>query len=669
MANEELARAARKLQLREAAVGFAAKENEIDFETGAPMGLRATVGTLDKPEDRLNTVRKSFPNAFPAPEFEGGKNNFFFMNPETGKLTLFNPRGLDAGDIPGVARETAQAVGGTVGAVVGAATSPVTGPLGPVVGAGLGTMAGEEIANLTARAFGAQDTRTLPERAKSTAAIGGAATAGQGVGSAVGAGLRAGTRGTIRGGAAGRTEAQQSIADLAKFGTTPSVAQATKSAFFDSMESLVSRIPGGAGRIRTVVKSTSEKISKAIESKAAKLGGRQGIDPEFAGRTISGGVDDFVGRFQSRAGELFEDLNKFIPEDKVVSTANSKAVLDKLSNKVDIPEINNLLTTPTIRQLGGALPDEINFGTLQQIRTAVGQKLGTIGLVSDVPKAELKQIYKALSDDIRVAARDVGDDALKSFNRSNTFYSAGLSRIEGILEPLVKNKAPERVFQALERGGKSGATQIRATMRSLTKEQQRVVASAALRRLGLAAASQQTAEGTEFSLFSFLTRWSQLDKAAKDALFKRPGFGGIGNDLDALSRAAARAQESSRAFFNPSGTAAAGLGGFGIMVSSGMAVTGALTGRTEFLLFPAIMAAGAVTANQAARLMTNPNFVRWLAQSTRLKANGIGGHIGRLSGVAATADPETKQAILDFSSNIGEFLPPEEQGSAPNVLN
>ena len=696
MPREDLIRAAKKLQLREAAVGLATKEGDIDFETGAPASVRAIVGALDKPEDRLSTLRKTFPGAFPAPEFEGGRDNFFFMNPDTGKLTLFNPKGLDTGDIPGVAREATQAVLGTGGAILGAPG----GPIGAAVGAGLGTMAGEEVANLVAQGFGAEDTRTLEERAKSTAAIGGGATIGQGVGSAVGAGIRAGTRGAIRGGAAGRLEAQQSVEDLARFGTTPSVAQATKSAFFDSMESLLSRIPGGAGRIRTVVKETSDKISRAIESKAAKLGGRTGIDTEFAGRTIIKGAEDFVGRFKTTAGELFDSLRTSIPNDVVVPVRNTIDILSELTTPVPgAPKVSAALRNPEATKLATAVrgdatiqnvfkdtgildqfgnpitrqiqvgQDGLPFGVLLDLRSAVGRKLADSGLVSDIPRAELKRIYSNLTADIKDAASAAG--VLPKFNRANSFYNAGLSRIEGSLEPLVRNKVPEKVFQALERGGKSGATQIRTVMRSLTKEQQRVVASGTMRRLGLATASQQTAEGTEFSLFSFLTRWSQLDNAAKDALFRRPGFRGISQDLDALARAGARAQESSRAFFNPSGTAAAGLGGFGIMISAGMAVTGAVTGRTEFLLFPFIMAAGAVTANQAARLMTNPNFVRWLAQSTRLKPNGIGGHIGRLSGVAATADPETKQAIQDFASNIDQFLPPDkpQQGAAPNVLN
>jgi hypothetical protein len=261
---------------------------------------------------------------------------------------------------------------------------------------------------------------------------------------------------------------------------------------------------------------------------------------------------------------------------------------------------------------------------------------------------------------MREAAKRAGPEATKAFNRSNKFYGGGLKRIDDVLEPLVKNRTPEKIFESLERGGKSGATQIRAVMKSLKPEQQRVVSATVMRRLGLTPAGQQGAEGGVFSLSTFLTNWNRLDKAAKDALFRRPGLQGMAHDLDALARAAERAQESSKAFFNPSGTAAAGVGSFGIMVSAGSLVTGAVTGSPGFLMFPAIMASGAVSANAAARLMTSPNFVRWLARSTRLEPNGMGAHIGRLGALATTMDPDRRDAIAEFVRAIGDVLPQEK---------
>jgi hypothetical protein len=683
---EELKTAAKRLQLREAAVNAAKQSNEIDTKSGAPAQVRALVGAVDKPEDRLATLRRFFPDAFRDPV---DPDNFLYTNPKSGLLTLYNPRGLDVGDVASVSREIAQGVGGTLGAVAGAASMPVTGPAGPLVGAGLGTMAGEELANLGARALGAEDTRTLEERGKNALVLGGAASTGQMLGGAGGAVGRGGTRRAFRGGEAGRQEVERSVEDLARFGTTPSVAQATQNQLLDGVESLVSRTPGGAGRIREVVKETSETIAESIERKAAQAGGRAGLDPEFTGRAIQSGVTDFVGNFKDRSGVLFDELRTSIPNDVVVPVRNTIDILDELAAPVPgAPKVGAVLRNPEAAKLAKAVrsdatvrsalqdtgildqfgnpitrqiqlgQDGLPFGVLLDLRSAVGRKLADAGLVSDIPRAQLKRIYRELTADIQAAANQAG--VSKSFNRANSFYSAGLKRIEDVLEPLVKNRSPEKVFEALERGGKSGATQIRAVMKSLKPEQQRIVSATVMRRLGKAVSGQQGAEGEAFSLSTFLTNWNRLDKTAKDALFRRPGLQGMAHDLDALARAAERAQESSKAFFNPSGTAAAGVGSFGIMVSAGSLVTGAITGQPGFLMFPAIMASGAMSANGAARLMTNPNFVRWLARSTRLEPNGMGAHIGRLSALATTSDPGTKEAIAEFVSAIGSVLPQEK---------
>jgi hypothetical protein len=46
--------------------------------------------------------------------------------------------------------------------------------------------------------------------------------------------------------------------------------------------------------------------------------------------------------------------------------------------------------------------------------------------------------------------------------------------------------------------------------------------------------------------------------------------------------------------------------------------------------------------------MTSPKFVHWLAQSTKLKPNGLPAHIARLSGISQKEDPETQDAILRY---------------------
>ena len=609
-------------------------------EEGAPFRVRANVGAVDRPEDKLATLQKFFPGA----ETEPVSGRLVFTDPKTGQAVFANPEGFDIGDLPSIAREATQAVGGTVGAAIGTAGGPAA-PLTVPAGAGIGTMVAEEAFNLVARFTGTVDSRTLGERAKETGALGVLGAGGQAVGGLVGSAFRGGVRGTASKVAGGKNEIQGAVDDLARFDASPTLAQATRSPFLDSVESLVSKTPGGAGRFRKVVSETTGKIADSIEKKVEGLTGRVALDPEFVGRTVKKGLEEgFIGRFNNTADDLFGKIG--IDPAKQVSVSNTAEAIGGLNLLPDVPAVNALVTSPTVRSLGGGFPDALPYEVLKRMRSAVGKRISNPSLTSDVPTGDLKQVYAAISRDMEAAAAEVGPSALKAFSRANNFYRSGLQRIEDTLQQLTNKARPEQVFAALESGAKQGPTQVRAVMKSLTSGERKVLTGGIVRRLGRATPGQQVDDGSAFSFETFLTNWNRLDKSAKNALFDWPGLHGMKADIEALARASSRVRESSRAFANPSGTAGAGVGQTAVFVGGGSALTGALTGATELLAFPAVMAMGAAGANLSARLMTSKPFVRWLAQSTRIKPNGFAGHLGRLSAVASSS--EDREAILEY---------------------
>lgn len=95
------------------------------------------------------------------------------------------------------------------------------------------------------------------------------------------------------------------------------------------------------------------------------------------------------------------------------------------------------------------------------------------------------------------------------------------------------------------------------------------------------------------------------------------------------------------------------------------AVAGAVTGSPLFL---SGIAGVAIGSNAVARLMTNPRFVSWLAQSTRVKPAGIPAHIGRLTGIAAASDDETREALTEYLGTIGQSSQPEQPEAAPKPV-
>ena len=117
--------------------------DSIDDQVGAPFDVRAQVMAAQSPEDRLNTLRKFYPDAIPvgvlSPQFgeqRFGRNNFVYTDPETGNLTLFDEDfrifGMAAPTFKDVFADAGPEVAEVVGAVGGAALGATVGvPAGP----------------------------------------------------------------------------------------------------------------------------------------------------------------------------------------------------------------------------------------------------------------------------------------------------------------------------------------------------------------------------------------------------------------------------------------------------------------------------------------------------------------------------------------------------------
>lgn len=269
------------------------------------------------------------------------------------------------------------------------------------------------------------------------------------------------------------------------------------------------------------------------------------------------------------------------------------------------PLINQPETSSIVGQVAGSMADgKLPYEAVKKLRTLVGAELENPSIVSDVPRSKWKAVYAALSEDMKAAADQAGPQARSAYNRANVYYNAGSSRIDALARVVAKNGGPEAIFNAATSGTKDGATTLRTVMQSLRPDEQKVLASTIVRRLGKSTPGQQNAEGDLFSMSTFLTNWNKLSPEAKSNLFGRFGKG-FADDMDAVARMAANVRGGSKVFANPSGTATAGAG----LTAMGTFIGSLLTGHP---VAAGAVASGAGTANLTARLMTNPAFVRFL---------------------------------------------------------
>lgn len=201
-------------------------------------------------------------------------------------------------------------------------------------------------------------------------------------------------------------------------------------------------------------------------------------------------------------------------------------------------------------------------------------------------------------------------------------------------------------MQAVLSGTEAGATVLRKVTQSLPVEAKRALSASVVRRLGRATNSQQNDDGDAFSSQTFLTNWSKLSPEAKRVLFDSHGPE-FRRDMDALARVASNLRDGSKVFANPSGTAGA-TAGVGLLSAVGTTV-----GTGNFPLAAKIVA-GAMATNGAARFLTNPNVVKWLARTTETPDATLPAQLANLAAIAdRTGDPEVEELQAELVKRFG----------------
>lgn len=517
-------------------------------------------------------------------------------------------------------------------------TSAVTGGGGIVgIGRGLATQAPRAVSGI-GRLLASQPTTQIASAATGAGAASATREAGGGTGAQLAAGLVGGMapsfgvagvsealRRTVRGGEAGRATMERNIADFRRVGATPSVGQAAANNRTRGIESLLAGAPTSAGRMGAFAERQAEDIGGGLRGMADDF--MPNASAERAGRAVERGAETFSGNVKATKRALYWQADRFIPETTPMPmAATQRTLIDLTSPNPAAMQTTGGLVNPKIAQLrqnvmddmaanGGVLP----YAAVKELRSRIGEELTDFSLSVDRPTREYKALYASLSRDLEEAARSQGPEAMAAAKRANDYTRAAAERLEQVQRVVDKNGGPEKIYNAVIAGTQDGGTTLRAVMQSLPRDGQRAVTAAIIKRMGLATPGQQGAAGDTFSAQTFLTNWNRLSPEAKRAAFDRHGPR-FSADMDKVARVAANIRDGSRVFANPSGTAnrAAAIGYYGsLAASTGAAAMGA--GPVPL----ASLVLGGISANVAARAMTNPRVVSWLARATEMPVSSL----------------------------------------------
>lgn len=473
--------------------------------------------------------------------------------------------------------------------------------------------------------------------------------------------VAAGTiRRTVRGGRRGKIRAQEAIARSERLGApTPTLGEISQNRAIKGFENFSRDSTILGPRLSNTAEAQIAAIERNLDELTTGLAGGVRAEPQVAGRIVQEvGFPGFVRRARAKEGKLHNQFQKLVPENRAVAI-NSAA--DGFESIGVTPALETMLSHPKLPNIRTALLEggdiaAVPYAELKRFRSMVGEKLSGFQVLSDVPRGDLKFLYKRLSDDMLKAAEDAGPQAVRAFKRSNKFSAALHDRVDSTIAPLLRKNEFEDVFQAIitdtvkDRGGR-----VQRTFRSLKPEQRKILASSLIANMGKSRPGAAVEAG-EFAVDTFLTNWNKM---VGDPRIKRAVTNAIGDPqqikaLDDVVEHIKNVRAVRKVGANPSGTAARTI--------SAVATIGTPVAAVAWManLFTPGVAAAIVAGYSGARLanvaLTNPTIVKWMAKSTKLRLNQMPRHMAQLAQAVRDADPEVQAAAQHLINTYNQSL-------------
>ncbi|MBM7323845.1 hypothetical protein JS562_12065 [Agrobacterium sp. S2] len=645
--------------------------DNLDKDLRVPKSLRVEVGALNKPEDRLKAMRKTFPNAQPY-----GDDNFIYTDPETGKTGLYNPEGLDWGDWGSLLPEVGEMIGAGVGAVGGAIGAGAAGSVVPILGTGAGAATGAVAGAGTGGAagkdlverginwlYGNEDTRSTGEYLTDKAIDAGVNAAGEGVGRGVVAGFKAaknGVKGAIAGRADNVADAAAKHAAYKEAGIQPTAGMVTGSTRSTAREGRLLANPNS--RVAQAHEQAAKTLDDRYTDLVAGVAGPRGVTtPEGAGEAlqIAGRqADDFIkGRINDaydQTGDLLRDVRspgKNVREllqnfEKEKAAFGRSAELNKGSAIDGAIKQADALTTD-------AVFNGVPFNDLKETRTAIGNLAFGNSSASAYEQNLYKRLYGAVTADMDEAAKQVGQaglDSLQAAEKANREYVTKGGTKEA-LKPFTKEAdpiAPYKKFQQyVKEGNATAVDRMRTQMVDAGGEEYwRQSVGTMLDNMG----RTPNADGVNFfNPKKFFADYNKIPDNVKDVMFKGTDLEKYRGDLDKLHKIAAyRAANPSKANTENWGTRAldVAMSGVGaVSVGPGGAIAGAIARPIKEFAANTYMD----------RLLTNPEFVGWLAgvPQAQMRKGGLAEYRKEILRIRRGASAAVADAIDQYMHDAG----------------
>jgi hypothetical protein len=670
-----------------------------------PYKIRFAVSAAPNLESKFATLRKFYTDV---KQDEFNDNNFVVTDANGKKFVVNKTSTTNLGDVVDLARPIAQIGGSIAGAAL--ATGPTLGA-GTLVGAGLGQAAGSEIIEKLGKLAGTEIERTpgeyLTERLGDVA-IG---SISQAMGPLIIKGAQRLIRGpvsliekeTAEGGIKTITDMEQRLENFASAGVSPKLTQVTENKLTDAIGGLFSKFPVAAGMLQQQALKQQNQLGTTVGKLAGRLIGKtEGATGEEAGQALQRGIlgtpdpktglygaDGFMSRFRGQTAVNYGEVDKLLPNNIFIKPELTYDYLKTAVNNInDTAAFKKIIGDPKIEAMLSALQKNMgqlvekapgqfeSRGTLpyaqfKALRTAIGEKIANYNLNEPTSRTFYKGLYKSLVGDVQAGAKNVSDEAYQALQKADRYHNTNMTLIDDFLEKLSDKVNPDNLVNSISKNAKEGSTQLKALRGALNDKEYDVVVSNIIDTLGkktttdvlsksgdLITTSQRT---NYFNTNTFLNNWNKLPDTSKQLLFNSSKtLKGLDKEINNIALVANDIEKA-----NPFGAGLHGesprYAGQGLLIgaaggAAAGALTGGVTGGTLGLLaaIPLVGWGGA----QAAKLFSNPAFLKWLSNGVKVAGNkGVNGYIenfGKIGGIMANSDPESRTLMQHTLGVIGD---------------
>ena len=632
-------------------------------ETGASGIIRQIVGNAPD-NQRKSILQKYYSKVLTSQELQEknpklnivdkyGADNLFFVDKKD-NLTVYNPPGLDFGDVASVGREIASGVGGVVGGVIaspGIATTPM--------GVALGSEAGGQLYDIGMDAVtpGGVERPLAQNLLRAGENIGMEAVGGKIADSAmrgIKTGIQKGTQ-TLTGIRPG-----QRARDFDNIGVQPTVATLTGSRGVANVEEVL----GGNIFAADIIGASRQKLQDQLQNVVGKITNKLGdsaANVQEVGTIIRKGSQNYFDKIQAKKETLYNAAFD-AAGDTNVSLNNIRTLKTTLENELaSAPNTLKNIYKPSLDKINSILKDApdgtIPLNVIRQVRTEIGKIIGpaTPGKIKieSTGDGKLNAIYGALSQDIFSSVDAVSPLAkrlLKKADQYTKFVSKKTGGVEKTISDIQNRGLDSSIYNFALQGGKQGNQRIKEVFKTLTVPERDAVSATIFSKLGYNKANPDSG----WSPTTFLNEWDKLDTGVKKVLFNRPRQKEIAKEIDSLTRIV-RTVDERRLLNNVSRTGS---------INIGFANVSSLLGAGGLYLSGQPEAAGTAIATTvlapryAAKLMTSPRFIRWLKSTAQVANKGVNPlsiQFGKLAALPGK-DGELAEAINAFTGNLSQNL-------------